>query len=407
MHYYIYSNKSAWISSGSNKVTGITERDQNFGKDEIIEVKKFFYNNSFDFATRGLIQFDLTDLTTKVNSGKIPKFSSAHSGSASCFLRLYEAEGNTELSSEYTLQTFPISTTWDEGVGKFGDSPKVTDGVSWAHRSNKPGASAVSWLQGDSSTHNGPTVVTQSTSNSHNISASIQAFSYESPDINMDVTNTVEQWVAGNLVNNGFLLKFSGSLSASFSGSQDIEGDYPNGGAELDNQTFGQLKFFSNDTNTIYSPKLEVKWNDMSWHSGSTEIGSGSLNELTMSGATDNYLYMIGLKDSYKETETVKFRVGARKRYIQKTFDTTYQTATASYVSKHNGSYSILDVATGETLVPFSGYTSMSLDSTSNYFVQDLNGFAPDRVYKILFKVTYNDGQEQIYDDGFEFKIKR
>ena len=79
MHYYIYSNKSAWISSGSNKVTGITERDQNFGKDEIIEVKKFFYNNSFDFATRGLIQFDLTDLTTKVNSGKIPKFSSTHS----------------------------------------------------------------------------------------------------------------------------------------------------------------------------------------------------------------------------------------------------------------------------------------------------------------------------------------
>ena len=46
MHYYIYSNKSAWISSGSNKVTGVTEQDQNFGKDEILELKKFFYDNS-------------------------------------------------------------------------------------------------------------------------------------------------------------------------------------------------------------------------------------------------------------------------------------------------------------------------------------------------------------------------
>jgi hypothetical protein len=138
----------------------------------------------------------------------------------------------------------------------------------------------------------------------------------------MDVTNVVEQWVAGNLHNFGFLLKFSGSLSASYSASIDNPKSFPNGGSELDDQTFGQLKFFSNDTNTIYSPKLEVRWNDMNWHTGSTEISSGSLNELTMSGATDNYLYMIGLKDSYKETDKVKFRVGARKRYIQKTFDT-------------------------------------------------------------------------------------
>jgi hypothetical protein len=160
--YYIYSNKAAWISSGSNKVTGVTEQDQNFGKDEIIEVKKFFYNNSFDFATRGLVQFNLTDLTSKINDGKIPQFASQHSGSASCFLRLYEAEGNTDLSSEYNIQAFPISASWDEGVGKFGESPKVTDGVSWTYRSNKPGASAVSWLQGDGVTaHDGPTIITE------------------------------------------------------------------------------------------------------------------------------------------------------------------------------------------------------------------------------------------------------
>ena len=45
MRHFIFANKSAWISSGSNRITGITETDQNFGADEIIELKKVFYNN--------------------------------------------------------------------------------------------------------------------------------------------------------------------------------------------------------------------------------------------------------------------------------------------------------------------------------------------------------------------------
>ena len=49
----------------------------------------------------------------------------------------------------------------------------------------------------------------------------------------------------------------------------------------------------------------------------------------------------------------------------------------------------------------------MSCDSDSNYFIQRLNGFTPDRVYRIVFKLKYNDGQEQIFDDNFEFIVKR
>ena len=36
-----------------------------------------------------------------------------------------------------------------------------------------------------------------------------------------------------------------------------------------------------------------------------------------------------------------------------------------------------------------------------------LDGFYPDRVYKILLKLKYDDGQEQIFDDDFEFIVKR
>ena len=49
----------------------------------------------------------------------------------------------------------------------------------------------------------------------------------------------------------------------------------------------------------------------------------------------------------------------------------------------------------------------MSCDTTSNYFTQNMDGFYPDRIYKILIKLKYDDGQEQIFDDDFEFKLTR
>ena len=93
--------------------------------------------------------------------------------------------------------------------------------------------------------------------------------------------------------------------------------------------------------------------------------------------------------------------------YIQKTFSTSVQTASGSFIPEDSGSYSIIDMATGETVIPFSDYTKLSCDSTSNYFIQWLDGFGADRVYKILFKLKYDDGQEQIFDNNFEFKVTR
>ena len=57
-------------------------------------------------------------------------------------------------------------------------------------------------------------------------------------------------------------------------------------------------------------------------------------------------------------------------------------------------------------IIYFSGL-GVSKDSKSNYFTQWLDGFEPDRYYKILIKVKYDDKQEQIFDDNFEFKVKR
>ena len=376
MHHFIFPNQDTWISSGSSTITGESFKDQNFGRDQILEVKKEFYNSSFNYPTRALVQFsgtEFTELSKSLADGTISALRNPASvGGTKVYLRLFEAEGNSEMTEEYTLAIQPISQSWTEGTGKDGDNPKNTNGCSWENRSNPIGGTEVTWSNA------GTTVLT--------VSQSVQSFSNQSPDVNVDVTNMFRMWYKGQEENYGMLINFSGSQ-------------------ETDSTTFGHLKFFSRNTHTIYSPRLEVRWDDSSF-------STGSLNELTMSGLADNYLYMRGLQEEYKVGERVKFRVGARKRYIQKSFTNSVQTVTGSFITEGSGSYAIKDVATDEYIVPFednedTSYTKLSCDEKSNYFIQYLDGFYPDRVYKILLKLKLDDGQEQVFDDDFEFIVKR
>jgi len=377
MHHFIFPSQDTWISSGSSTIDGESFKDQNFGRDQILEVKKEFYNSSFNYPTRALVNFsgtEFTELSKSIADGTIPQPTTANGVSGTkVYLRLYEAEGNAELNdTSYRLAIQPISQSWKEGSGKFGDNPKNTDGCSWENRTNPIGGTATAWANA------GTTVLT--------VSASAQNFDNESPDINVEVTNMFRMWLNGEEQNYGMLIRFNGTQ-------------------ETDSTHFGHLKFFSRNTHTIYSPKLEVRWDDSSF-------STGSLNELTMSGLADNFLYMKGLREEYKVGERVKFRVGARKRYIQKSFTNSVQTVTGSYITNGSGSYAIKDVATDEFIVPFedfqgTSYTKLSCDSDSNYFIQYLDGFYPDRVYKILLKLKYDDGQEQVFDDDFEFVVKR
>ena len=377
MHHFIFPTQDTWISSGSSTIDGTSFKDQNFGRDQILEVKKEFFNSSFNYPTRALVNFngtEFTELSKSLSDGTIPTLRAAGGTSGTkIYLRLFEAEGNAELTdTSYRLAIQPISQSWKEGSGKFGDNPKNTDGCSWENRTNPIGGTATAWANAGVSVYP--------------VSSSTQTFSNQSPDVDVDVTNMFRMWYNGQEENYGMLINFSGSQ-------------------ETDSTHFGHLKFFSRNTHTIYSPKLEVRWDDSSF-------ATGSLNELTMSGLADNFLYMKGLRESYKVGERVKFRVGARKRYIQKSFTNSVQTVTGSYITNGSGSYAIKDVATDEFIVPFedfqgTSYTKLSCDENSNYFIQYLDGFYPDRVYKILLKLKTDDGQEQVFDDDFEFIVKR
>ena len=363
MHRYFFITKDAFISSGSNTITGEDFKDKNTGQDEILELKKVFFDRAFHYPTRVLIQFDTDEIKNYITASNVPSNFKLN-------LRLYETEGTSGLSEEYKIAAYPISESWDEGVGKESDVPKTTDGCSWKFRKNRDGAAEKTW-ETPGTSYLADDEVTQS-------------FSSESPDINMDITSIAQKWFGGTNNNFGLVLRFSGSR-------------------ETTTGSFEDLKFFSRQTNTIYSPKIELKWDD---HIPATGSNTGSLSALDITGNVENYLYPMHLRDAYKENETVKFRFGARKRYIQKTFSTSTQTISSSYIPFSSGSYSIIDMATNESVVPFSSYTTMSCDTVSNYFKQDLNAFEPNRAYKILIKVNHNDGQEIIYDNDFEFILR-
>jgi len=385
MYYSIFPTQTSYISSGSNTQTGIDMKDQNFGGSAVLELKKVYNTLTFDYQTRVLLQFDLNETGNSISQSIVdgdiptPSFISGPS-SARYFLRMYETEGNKELSEEYTLSFHPISESWNQGIGQTFDNPKTLEGVSWTGRNNYPGASQVGWTQGGVGVTSGGSYM--------DISSSTADYNRRtSADVNVEVTHMVRAWLDSEFTNHGIIGRFSGS-------------------SEIDETTFGHLNFFGKETNTVYSPRLEVRWDD---HTSITGGNTGSLNQLTMSNV-DNLLYIKGLQDKYKETEKVRFKVGARKRYIQKTFSNSVQTDVGSYVPEKSGSYSIVDISTNEAVVPFKDnndicYSYLSCNSEGMYFEQWLNTFHPGRVYKILLKLNMDDGQEIIYDDNWEFKI--
>ena len=75
MHHFIFPSQDTWISSGSSTITGESFKDQNFGRDQILEVKKEFFNDSFNFQTRALVNFngtEFTELSKSIVDGTIP-----------------------------------------------------------------------------------------------------------------------------------------------------------------------------------------------------------------------------------------------------------------------------------------------------------------------------------------------
>ena len=88
MHKYFFTTKDTFINSGSNTITGEDFKDKNVGQDEVLELKKVFFDRAFHFPTRVLLQFDTDEIENYISSSVLPHDYKLN-------LRLYETEGTS------------------------------------------------------------------------------------------------------------------------------------------------------------------------------------------------------------------------------------------------------------------------------------------------------------------------
>lgn len=346
--YRIYPEQDTYVDSQPS-VGGVYG---NAGRDEIIEVGGYVDFDLVGRTKRSLVQFKTSEIKNVVDNKSLNGIISA-----SLNLRLANA---TELPSSYTLNAYPISQSWVNGLGKGDDEPKNTTGASWKYKD----AGSTEW------DNLGCDFITSS------VSGSVTYGIYDTHDVDMDVTNIIHQHYSGSLNNYGMLIKADDTV-------------------EFNTTSSILLKYFSRDTNTVYKPYLEFKWDDSST--------TGGLTELSTDIAT------IGLKNAkekYTDSDEVRIRLSARPKYPTRTFTTSsiylteYRLPTASY-------WGIKDETTGEMVIDFdTSFTKVSADGTSSYFDIHMTSLEPERYYRVLVKTTVNDNTI-VVDNKNIFKVTK
>lgn len=346
-------------------------KTMNTGLDPILELTKniSLIYPSQSSAARIMIKFSDTDILDVKNRY-------IGTGSYKAYLKMYMAD-STGLPTDYKIEARPIYGSWDMGTGQFGNNPITTDGTSWQYRTvaNKTEWTTYSFPNGITGSF---TALNAGGGNWYTSSVSTQSYGvYTEKDVTIDVTDMIVSYLTGSLINNGFLIKTSGSL--------EFDPDY----------TY-KLNFFSRDTNTIYPPVLEFRWDD------SRLSSSGSL--ATIANSQDIRVSISNNKGEFNEDEVYRFRLNVRDQYPTRTFSTSSLYTSAKYLPTTSW-YAIKDIKSDTVVVDFDSiYTKISTDTKGNYFDIYMNGLEPERYYKLLIKTTIS-GSTLVFDDEYFFKV--
>jgi len=354
----------------------------NAGNDEILElVKEKGSTNTLYYPSRILLQFSNSDIQLAI----------AKSNNFTSSLELFSTE-HKNLSSEQSIEVFPLSSSWNEGTGKYSNLPISSNGSSWLYKDND--SSKTKWLTssfGVGSTGSISTTVSITKGGGEWYTGSlfkgIQTFSNaDSLDLNVDVTDIVQKFSASinvsqtyptGIPNYGFILKNSDTIEENVSSSN------------------GTLQYFSADTHTIYPPKLTFKWDDSIHEKQSSAKLEGDLS-----------VSLYNNKREYNKNDVAKIKLHVRDKYPTRQFTSSSNYLNPGYFTT-SSYYSIRDAHTEEVVIPFDNHnTKLSANNDGMYFNLYMNGLQPERYYRILFKHTNNDGT-QIYDDNYHFKVVR
>jgi len=361
----------------------------NTGIDAILDVQNLNKNiNPLPQVARSLIKFDQNQINDVINNrvGNT-NFSSS--------LKLYIANAQG-INFDTNLEIYPISGSWDNGSGQYLDSPPTTNGVSWVSRTYS-GSGGENWpISGlnpyvtasfsGSSTQGGGNWFTGSSDPFNSNIEVTQSFQLRSQkDLNAPVTDIVKVWYSSSnsiggytdIKNEGFIIKWDDSIE--FNRADAIQ---------------PKLQYYSVDTNTIYPPILEIKWDDQSFNTGS----------LPAIKTTDFYAALDSNPGIFYKESINRFRINVRPDFPTRTFLTS-SIDTQNHYLNSSSMYSVKDLDTNETLIEFDPeFTKISCDEKSNYFDIYMNGLQPERYYKILIQTTIS-GSTIVKDDNYYFKV--
>jgi hypothetical protein len=410
----------------------------NAGFNEIIELKKIHTPTSGVLTSRILMRFD-----NEVFESNKEKLKNAE------FVLNLKVATSSELTINDEIVVYPLKMKWDEGVGRFHDTSNTEfkyDGASWRYADFERNK----WNEKSDTTNyigGGAWYEYEEIPGITNDAEDICRFKFKESfgDIKINITPIVKCWMGGFIENNGFILKFDDETK----------------------NTSANLQFFSKDTNTIYTPCLEVRYSDYEFNpcelsekqvayceitecthenteleSGTLESGnleSGSLESgsfesgchyesgthhisetkhdaktilktetskpvLTQIFSEDFIPVIKTINKEYKTTERKKIRVGIREKYPIKTFNKSARYSSNHFVI-HDIRYSVVDSETKEKIIDFNEYTKVSCDSAGHYFNFDFSCLPAGRLFNFILNVNINDNIS-VYEDNRNFMIK-
>ena len=382
-YYFIFPEKDATIYSHPDRI------NMNTGHDEILEiVKEKGSSDQIYYPSRVLLKFNNEEIK-EVISEKIGSII-FNNGTSEVALQLSQIE-HKNLSTTLNLEVFAISQSWDEGTGRYSNLPIGSNGCSWTFRDND--ITGTKWttssfavastgsLEASGITRGGGVWYTGSL-----FQGSQQFLQGSNLDTNINVTTIVQKHSASlfanstyptGIFNHGFLIKQPDSVEQSTSSS------------------FGEMKYFSVDTHTIFPPKLAFKWDDSSHNKQSSAKQRGELS-----------VSLYRNKEKYNQNDEATFRIHVRDKYPTRQFASSSNFLNPGYFTT-SSFYSIRDAHTEEVIIPFDNtLTKLSADNEGMFFKVYMTGLQPERYYRILFKHINNEGIK-VYDDNYHFKVVR
>ena len=217
------------ISNGFREGLSIRATGSNMGQADVSEIYSIYGRQSTSSAelSRVLSTFDIDSISSDRAAGIIPE-----SGSVDFYVRLFNAETTRTVPKNFTIVAQAISKSWSEGDGLDLENYKDLGTSNWISASK-----STAWETQGGDYHTSPEYQ--------------QTFKTGLEDLEINISELVEQWIAGTKENYGIGFRLTASQEAKSATNSD--------GAE---KSYYTKRFFARGTQYFFKkPVIEARWN--------------------------------------------------------------------------------------------------------------------------------------------------